>query len=142
MADQIGWILVHSKQLWPDDFYDTPEAELLDIYKPGVLWHWRGSRPFPEGGPHTLLFSWKGEVFAHGSGDVTHKVEDRDFNFAFRLHDFQRERRVPLTELGLKTSAGGALKLTQPVYDLYLRVIGRPPRVGIRSYRPSPGDVR
>jgi hypothetical protein len=138
MSDQIGWILVHSTRQWPDEFYDTPEAELLDFYRPGVLWHWRGSRPFPEGGPYTLLFSWRGEVFGHGRGEVTHKVEDRDFNMAFRLSEFQRERRVPLTELGLKTSAGGALKLTQPVYDLYLRVIGRVPGQQYRTYRDRP----
>jgi hypothetical protein len=102
--ETLGWILVHSEDKYgiDDGFdYDTPIDELDDVFEPDVAWHWRHAKPPHVGGPYTLLFAWHGEVFGEGEGDVTHKVELKGYNFAFRLRKYRKHKPVAFAMLSL-----------------------------------------
>jgi len=102
---RLGWILVHSPK------YADPKVSIADelrsrAQKPNPLWHWRLASPMKEGGPYSLLFAYKGKVFANAVASVTRGVREdmkqRGFLFAFRLTAVGFPRRpVSLLELNL-----------------------------------------
>jgi len=102
---RLGWILVHSPKC------ADPKVSIADelksrARKPNPLWHWRLASPMKEGGPYSLLFAYKGKVFANAVAWVTRDVREdmkrRGFLFAFRLTAVGFPRRpVLLVELDL-----------------------------------------
>jgi hypothetical protein len=103
MKKQLGWIIVHSEEEYAGTTYGNPIAQLKVQGKPGKLWHWRTPKPLRVDGPYTLLFAWKGEVFGEGNADVTHKITNIDYNFAFKLHDYSPRKLVGFDKLPLGT---------------------------------------
>jgi hypothetical protein len=102
---RLGWILVHSPK------YADPTVSIADelrsrARKPNPLWHWRLAKPMKEGGPYSVLFAYKGKVFANAVAWVTRDVREdmkrRGFLFAFRLTAVGFPRRpISLLELEL-----------------------------------------
>ena len=102
---RLGWILVHSPK------YADPKVSIADelrsrARKPNPIWHWRLANPMKEGGPYSVLFAYKGKVFANAVAWVTRDVREdmkrRGFLFAFRLTAVGFPRRpVLLVELDL-----------------------------------------
>ncbi|TLY05808.1 MAG: hypothetical protein E6K95_00920 [Thaumarchaeota archaeon] len=102
---RLGWILVHSPK------YADPKVSIADelksrAQKPNPLWHWRLAKPMKEGGPYSVLFAYKGKVFANAVAWVTRDVREEmkrsGFPFAFRLAAVGFPRRpVSLLQLNL-----------------------------------------
>ena len=124
VPDKLGWILIHSHSEYPEGNYATPQCELKGEYEPRLLWHWKLSRPLNEGGPYTLLFAWEGKIFGEGTADVTHAVENAQYNFAFRLNDYEVRKSVALADLPVPRRSRSLIKLTPEILAAYHKLAG------------------
>lgn len=121
--NRLGWILIHSHVVYPEGNYATPQEELAVEFNPGMLWHWKRAKPMKEGGPYTLLFAWNGEIFGESIGHVTQKVEDKKYNFAFRLYDYEGRKSVKLDDLPVTRNYRDLIKLSPEILATYRKLV-------------------
>jgi hypothetical protein len=121
-ASKLGWILIHAHALYPEGDYETPQAQLKGEYEPGMLWHWIRSRPMKSGGPYTILFAWEGDIFGESTADVTQKIEDPAYNFAFKLNDYEERQSVKLDDLPVPRRPRDLIKLTPEILAKYRKL--------------------
>jgi hypothetical protein len=126
------WILVHSDLEFNDRTpYQTPAAELLAEFTPGILWNWRLARPMrADVRRRKVLLGWDGAVIGEASASITRRIDGaarrKGSSFAFVLHDYSLlERPIPYERLHLGDRANNhrsLIKLTAASLREYRRL--------------------
>lgn len=131
-ASPAQWILVHSERAFNERTpYQTPAAELMAEFVPGILWNWRLTPPMrADARRRKVLLGWDGAVFGEATASITRRIDRAErrkgSTFAFVLHDYSLlERPIPYERLHLGDRAQNhrsLIKLTPASLSEYRRL--------------------